>query len=130
MTMTPPDTAHTNNIPDNLRRLRREMRLRQDQLAGDADLSRSGYRKIETGACTPTARTLQRLASALGVSVADLLRPAPKLTRPHIQRAPANHAPTQRLALSAITAAALVAAQVRISHADALRAVDEAYRQT
>lgn len=57
----------------NLRRLRVKSGLSQEALAVDAGVDRSYVGRIERGVENPTAETLDRLASALGVAVADLL---------------------------------------------------------
>jgi Zn-dependent peptidase ImmA (M78 family)/DNA-binding XRE family transcriptional regulator len=66
-------------IAANLRRLRQEHDLSQDQLAENAGISRVAYRNIETRQSMPRADTLYALAAALGVGVQDLLAPAPTL---------------------------------------------------
>jgi transcriptional regulator with XRE-family HTH domain len=55
-----------------IRRLREEKRWGQKELAFHAHLSQSVISEIETGKRSPSARTLQKLAGALGVEVRDL----------------------------------------------------------
>ncbi len=62
-------------IAANLRRLRSAKGLNQTQLADAAGLSRVGYRNIESGECAPRVDTLMQIASALGVSLPNLLTP-------------------------------------------------------
>lgn len=61
-----------------LLRLRRQAGLTQFQLAVKSGLSDKCIARIERGRSNPTTDTLFRLATALGVSVADLLGQAPK----------------------------------------------------
>jgi transcriptional regulator with XRE-family HTH domain len=55
-----------------VRRLREEKGWGQKELAFHAHLSQSVISEIETGKRSPSARTLQKLAGALGVEVRDL----------------------------------------------------------
>lgn len=59
----------------NLRRLRTAKGLSQGDLADAAQLSRVGYRNIESGGSAPRVDSLMRLASALGVRLEELLAP-------------------------------------------------------
>jgi transcriptional regulator with XRE-family HTH domain len=61
----------------NLRRLRHEKGLSQDSLAYDAGVSRSYLSQLEKGAFFASLRIVGRLAEALGVEPAELLRIAP-----------------------------------------------------
>ena len=61
----------------NLRRLRVKRALSQEALAVDAGVDRSYVGRIERGVENPTVETLDRLAAALDVAVAELLL-APK----------------------------------------------------
>lgn len=63
----------------NLRRHRKKQGLTQGDLAGKAGLSRVAYRNIETGVSEPKDENVRALAKALGVSVTELLRPAPEM---------------------------------------------------
>lgn len=59
----------------NLKRLRAARGLTQEQLANAAGLNRVSLARLETGEMTnPSLDTLERLATALGVSVLDMLR--------------------------------------------------------
>ena len=63
-----------------IRELRRRKRLSQEQLAARADLHWTYVSGIERGVRDPGLRTMARLATALGVSLSDLvhgLTPAP-----------------------------------------------------
>jgi Zn-dependent peptidase ImmA (M78 family)/DNA-binding XRE family transcriptional regulator len=59
----------------NLRRLRTAKGLSQGDLADAAQLSRVGYRNIESGASAPRVDSLMRLSAALGVRLEELLAP-------------------------------------------------------
>lgn len=61
----------------NIRRRRECLGLSQAQLAKAAGVDSSMICKIETGKSQPSLRTLDRIATALGTTASDLLRPAP-----------------------------------------------------
>jgi transcriptional regulator with XRE-family HTH domain len=56
---------------EEIRRIRKERGLTQDQLAEVSHVDQSTLSQIETGRRTPGVETLQKLADALGVEVAD-----------------------------------------------------------
>ena len=58
----------------NLRRLRREKGLSQDDLAYEAEVSRSYLSQLEKGAFYASLKIIGRLAEALGVEPAELLK--------------------------------------------------------
>jgi transcriptional regulator with XRE-family HTH domain len=63
----------------NLRRLRHEKGLSQDDLAYEAEVSRSYLSQLEKGAFYASLKIIGRLAEALGVEPAELLnRGAPE----------------------------------------------------
>ena len=65
----------TNNIANNLKRIRKEKKYPLERISKLADLSLNTVAKIESGANTnPTIDTLQKLALALGVTVDDLIK--------------------------------------------------------
>ena len=66
-------------ISINLRRLRKMKKLRQQELADRAGISRNAYRNIETGASVPRGNNLGALARALEVSVFMLTEEIPRL---------------------------------------------------
>jgi len=72
-------TTHTAAIGANVRRLRAAKGMNQTQLAEKASLSRPALRKIENDESLPQASTLQKLAKALGVSLQELVEPAPTI---------------------------------------------------
>ena len=55
-----------------IRRIRKAKGLSQTKVAAAADMGPSGLSQIETGARNPSAVTLDKIATALGVEVADL----------------------------------------------------------
>ena len=57
-----------------IRGLRNAKDWSQERLAEEADLDRSYIAGIEVGARNPSLKSLERLASALGVSLAELFR--------------------------------------------------------
>jgi len=66
-------------IISNLKRLRSARGLTQQELAEKAEMSRAGYRNIETGKTSPRSSTLEALADALDVQLQELLTPVPVL---------------------------------------------------
>jgi transcriptional regulator with XRE-family HTH domain len=56
---------------EEVRRIRKERGLTQDQLAELANIDRAGLSLIESGQRPPKVDTLEKLAGALGVEVAD-----------------------------------------------------------
>jgi transcriptional regulator with XRE-family HTH domain len=65
----------------NLRRLRHAKRLSQDDLAYEAKVSRSYLSQIEKGAFFASLKIVGRLAAALDVEPAELLRLPPKRSK-------------------------------------------------
>ena len=63
---------------NNLRRLRHEKGLSQDDLAYEAGVSRSYLSQLEKGAYYASLKILGRLAEALGVEPVELLRAPPR----------------------------------------------------
>jgi transcriptional regulator with XRE-family HTH domain len=57
-----------------VRRLRDQKGLSQDELAKVASVSKQGLSKLERGELVPTIPILERLAGVLGVDLADLIR--------------------------------------------------------
>lgn len=68
-----PSNPTPRQIGMRLRRLRKTRKLSQYALAKKARISREYVCKLETGRYNATVGTLQRLARALGVPVAELL---------------------------------------------------------
>ena len=64
-----------NKVSDNIRKLRQKKGMSQDRLSKEADLALNTIVKIETGENpNPTVETLEKIAKALGVSVADIFK--------------------------------------------------------
>ena len=60
-------------IARNVRKCRSKKGWSQEDLAGEVEIDRTYISGIENGKRNPTADVLDRLAKALGVSVADLV---------------------------------------------------------
>ena len=60
-------------LPSRLRSLRRQQKRTLKEVASQCGFTESLLSKIEAGKTTPPIATLSRLASALGVSLSDLL---------------------------------------------------------
>ena len=65
----------------NLRRLRHERGLAQDDLAYEAEVSRSYLSQLEKGAFYASLKILEKLAKALGVEPHELIAPPPRKRR-------------------------------------------------
>ncbi|WP_166299598.1 helix-turn-helix domain-containing protein [Bradyrhizobium sp. 2S1] len=65
----------------NLRRLRAEKGLAQDDLAYEAKVSRSYLSQLEKGAFYASLRILEKLAKALSVEPYELITPVPRKRR-------------------------------------------------
>jgi transcriptional regulator with XRE-family HTH domain len=63
-----------NRLAHAIQRRRLERRLTQEELAAKAGITRGYLARLETGRHEPTLTTLQRLAKALKVTVADLIK--------------------------------------------------------
>ncbi len=68
------NTAYLKAFGENLRKIRIKKGLTMIQLAFEADIEYSQIAKIERGVSNPTISTVQLLASALDIPVADLFR--------------------------------------------------------
>jgi transcriptional regulator with XRE-family HTH domain len=66
----------------NLRRVRHEKGLSQDDLAYEAEVSRSYLSQLEKGAFYASLRIVGRLTEALGVEPAELLKLPTRRKRP------------------------------------------------
>lgn len=58
----------------NLRKIREERGLSQEDLALEADIDRTYVSQIERAACNPSLRVLHQLADVLGIQVNSLLQ--------------------------------------------------------
>jgi transcriptional regulator with XRE-family HTH domain len=63
---------------ERIRQLRKERGLSQAKLAVKADMDPATLNRLEQGKGNPNLKTLERVASALGVEVVDLLGKAPR----------------------------------------------------
>ncbi len=63
------------NLADNIRRLRAARQLSQQQLADLSGIPRPTWASLETGAANPTLSVLNKAASALNVSIEELIGP-------------------------------------------------------
>lgn len=69
-----PSQEPVKRLAANVRRLRSERGLTQEQVANAAGLSLSDVGRIERGERDPGVRVLAKLARGLGVEVEDLVR--------------------------------------------------------
>jgi len=83
----------------NLRRLRNARGLAQDDLAYEAEVSRSYLSQLEKGAFYASLKIVGKFATALNVELAELLRLPPKRGRR------VGDGPSRRLELSALRSA-------------------------
>ncbi len=70
--------AIQDDLARNLRNLRHEKNLSQEVLADAAGIDRTYISALERGLYSVSIATLDKLAKALGVEPADLLRPTAK----------------------------------------------------
>ncbi len=68
-------------ISHNIRSIRREQRITQEDLAKRCGLSRAGFRNIEIGKAVPRADTLRRIAEELGVGIQRLVAPVERFEK-------------------------------------------------
>ena len=61
-------------VARNLRRLRHERKLSQEELSFQAKADRSYISQLETGVYSASVTMLAKLANALGVEVSELLK--------------------------------------------------------
>jgi len=62
-------------LGENVRTQRKERGLSQEQLALEAGMKRSYLSELERGTRNPSVRALGRIAEALQIEAAELLRP-------------------------------------------------------
>lgn len=68
-------TKTTRDVGAAIRKLREAKGITQEELAGAAGMMRSNISRIEAAKHRPTLETMERIAKALKVSVADLIAP-------------------------------------------------------
>jgi transcriptional regulator with XRE-family HTH domain len=66
-------TKTTLDVGTAIRKLREAKGITQEELAGAAGMMRSNISRIEAAKHRPTLETMERIAKALKVSVADLI---------------------------------------------------------
>lgn len=94
----PLDTSDPESLGTRLRMLRERRRLSLTNVASRADLSASFLSQLERGKCNASFGSLRKIASALGVSLAELfedddptgVRVLPKDDRPQLASGPAR----------------------------------------
>src|SRR5690606_11970214 len=79
--MAKPITAPS-PIPHNLRRLRQQAGMTQAAVAEAADVADATISRIERGRFLPSQALLERLAQAIGVTAADLVKTTKKAPKP------------------------------------------------
>lgn len=67
------DDQRARNLADNLRRLREERGLSQQQIARISGIPRPTWTSLESGSANPTLSVLTRAAAALQVSIEELI---------------------------------------------------------
>ena len=73
-----PESPVRDIIAVNVRRLRKEQKLKQSGLAARAGISEGLVARVELGSAGVRLDTIVRLASALGVEAWTLLKPPPE----------------------------------------------------
>lgn len=74
---TPPDDrviARRRQVGDQIRRVREHLNLTQPDVCGRSGIDIATYSRIEQGHSSPKLDTLIRIADAMGVELADLVR--------------------------------------------------------
>lgn len=64
------------NVGENIKRIRTAKNLSQKEVLTAANLDAAQYSRIENGKTDPSVTTLERISTALGVSLADLFATA------------------------------------------------------
>ena len=70
------EAAILTDIGRRIRAARLAVGITQEQAAASSGIDHKRWQRLEQGAVNPTVRTLVRVATALGISVWDLLGPA------------------------------------------------------
>ena len=66
--------ARRRRVGDQIRAARQHANLSQQDVIGRTGMDRSAYQDIENGRTSPMLDTLFRIADAIGVELADLVR--------------------------------------------------------
>lgn len=64
----------TDTVRRNIVKLRMKKEWTQEKLAFEAEVSKAGMCVIESGQRSPTVRTLEKIAEALGVHIRELFQ--------------------------------------------------------
>lgn len=64
--------VHKMNIGENIKRIRTAKNLSQKEVTINANLDTAQYSRIENGKTDPSVNTLERIAKALGITLAEL----------------------------------------------------------
>jgi transcriptional regulator with XRE-family HTH domain len=88
--------AARRRIADNVRRLRTERGLSQEEMAELADFHRTYVSQLERCVTNISVDGLERLAIAFGVDILDLLAPNAGVREPNAERSPAGKARVRR----------------------------------
>ncbi|MFZ2545070.1 MAG: helix-turn-helix transcriptional regulator [Candidatus Saccharimonadales bacterium] len=67
------DSDFASKIPENLSKMRKQLRYTQKEVADLADLNPNYYAKVERGDGVPSLKTLYKIAQALKVSITDIV---------------------------------------------------------
>lgn len=68
------DLEYIKNLGQNIKKIRLEKRMNQVDLALACDFKKPNMQRIEAGNTNPTFKTLLKIANALEVHVADLVK--------------------------------------------------------
>lgn len=64
--------VHNMNVGENIKRIRTAKNLSQKEVTINASLDTAQYSRIENGKTDPSVNTLERIAKALGITLAEL----------------------------------------------------------
>jgi len=67
-------TQISKRLGDNIRRIRQEKGMSQGDISRALDMDRGYISRVENGSKNPTILNLEKMAKALGVPVAELLK--------------------------------------------------------
>lgn len=67
------DEEFAAKIPENLSKIRKQLRYTQKEVAEKAGLNPNYYAKVERGDGVPSVKTLYKIARALDVTVTDIV---------------------------------------------------------
>ena len=67
------DTEFLEHIPENLSKIRKQLRYTQREVGELAGLNPNYYAKVERGDGVPSLKTLYKIAKALNISITDIV---------------------------------------------------------